>query len=227
MNVSEQDKIIGQNINNLLKEHRNVSKAVQDQKNETYKNLHQKAYSRDILSNLKNQVNNNNSQLNYTVNNNNNYNNMYNNYQTDIINQSGISNIQNYSAMTPNNNFNLNYSHVSNNKFNNILNNKFNPSNKIITDFKNILQQTQKITNNYNINNINNNYINNNNKLPFQTDDASISNHSQIDLYSDSEDDNINLDEELENLDPLTFKINNNNNNNINNINSTSNINYT
>ncbi len=158
MNVSEKDKIIGQNINNLLKEHKNVSKAVQDQKNETYKNLHQKAYSRDILSNVNNQINNFN-QLNYTVNNNNNYNNMYNNYQTDIINQSGISNIQNYSAMTPNNNFNLNYSLVSNNKFNNILNNKFNPSNKLITDFKNILQQTQKITNNYNINNINNNWF--------------------------------------------------------------------
>ena len=58
MNVSEKDKIIGQNINNLLKEHRNVSKAVQDQKNETYKNLHQKAYSRDILSNVNNQINN-------------------------------------------------------------------------------------------------------------------------------------------------------------------------
>ena len=122
MNVSQNDKIIGQNINNLLKEHQNVSKAVQDQKNQIYKNLHQKAHSRDILSNVNNQVKNNNSQLNYTVNNNHNYNNMNNNYQTDLINQSGISNIQNYSAMTPNNIFNLNYSHVSlnnNNKFNN------------------------------------------------------------------------------------------------------------
>ena len=196
MNISSKDRMLGNQINLMMKEYDDISKNLYESKNQYLLSSHPSQYSIHSFNYL-------------------NRNNYYNSHFNDPDLQSRITNslypnrnraknipVYTPSNMTTLNNINMNLNYMPNNTFRKSLNSK-----NVIDDFKTTLMQTQAITNKimtkdnfFKNRNFNNNIFNKN--INYDTSDLS-NNSLENSILSEENDSSINLDDlsdELKNL---------------------------